>query len=98
VPPRLAGSLLAADLRPSLARPRDQPEVAGRRKHHTADQQQAQGGERRGPAKSCRRAVAGKKGRSQSVFDSQSLLRRQLVQRLGRAHERRQRPQLLVRG
>jgi hypothetical protein len=72
--------------------------VAGRRKHHTAGQQQAQGGERRGPAKSCRRAVAGKQGGSKSVFDSRALLHRQLVQRLSRTHERRERPQLLVLG
>jgi len=61
--PRLAGCRLAADPVSRLARPRDEPEMAGRCKHHTASQQQAQGCQHRGPAESYRRTVARIQGR-----------------------------------
>lgn len=96
-PARVAGCLLATDdPRSRFARPRDEPEVAGRRKHRTAGQQQAQGRQDRRPAEYGSRTVTGTKGRVQSVPDSLAFCWRQLFQRLSSTHERGERPQLPV--
>lgn len=95
-PPRLADGRLTVDPWPGFAWPRDEAEVACRRKHRTTGQQQAQGGQRRRPAEACRAPVAGKKLRSQAVPDSLSLCHGQLLQRFGRTHQRYERPQLAV--
>ena len=91
-----AGWQLALGPQLGLARPRDKAEVARRRKHHPADQKQAQGGQHGRPADSCRAPVAGKKICSQTVPDSLSLCHGQLLQRLSRTHQSGERPQLPV--